>query len=286
MSTIQPIKNNVILRSVFFISDGTGLTAESYGASLLARFPDLAFATITLSFIDTKEKAVRACKQINEAHSLSGLQPVVFSTLVGQPAQEIFDQSTCCFIDLFHTFLTPLERCFNVESAHTETCIRTNMNDKSYALRLNAIDYALSHDDGLRPDQYDAADIILVGVSRCGKTPTSLYLAMNFSLKVSNYPLVDEDLHLQKLPDNLLQYKHKLVGLTIKPVPLSRIRKQRRPNSDYSSLDVCQREIEIANSLFVRSSLPVIDSTAISIEEIASKIVKRLKISRERLGFI
>jgi len=286
MKKHHPIKNKAELRTIFFVSDGTGLTAESYGTSLLAQFPGLEFVTVTLAFVDTQEKAAQACKKINETHSLTSLQPVVFSTLVGETAQKIIEQSDACVIDLFHTFLGPLERCFKMESAHSQGNSRTVLSDKSYRLRLDAIDYALSHDDGLRPDQYDQADVILVGVSRCGKTPTSLYLAMNFSLKVSNYPLVDEDLQAEKLSDYLLKYKDKLIGLTIKPVPLSRIRRERRPDSDYASLDVCQREIKIANALFVQAALPVIDSTEMSIEEIASQIVKTLEISRQRSGFI
>ena len=286
MNTLHPIKDNAKPRTIFFVSDGTGLTSESYGTSLLAQFPELKFSAVTLSYVDTQEKAARACKLIYEAYSQSAMQPVVFSTLVGETAQEIIEKSDACVIDLFHTFLGPLERCFRMESAHTQGNSRTVMNDKSYRLRLDAIDYALSHDDGLRPDQYDQADVILVGVSRCGKTPTSLYLAMNFSLKVSNYPLVDEDLKSEKLSDYLLKYKNKLIGLTSKPVPLSRMRRERRPDSDYASLDVCQREIKIANALFVQADLPVMDSTEMSIEEIASKIVKTLEISRERSGFI
>ena len=143
----------------------------------------------------------------------------------------------------------------------------------------------MSHDDGIRPDQYDDADIILVGVSRCGKTPTSLYLAMNFSLKACNYPLTEEDLQQDTLPDYLSKHIDKLVGLTIKPVPLSRIRRKRRPDSGYASLQICQREVKVAEQMFQQAGLPVFDTTETSIEEIASYVVRTLGISRERTGY-
>jgi len=208
----------------------------------------------------------------------------VFSTLVDDAEQDIIEECDACVINLFHTFLGPLENCFEMESAHTQGMSRTVFGDSAYLVRLDAIDYSLSHDDGIRPDQYDDADLILVGVSRCGKTPTSLYLAMNFSLKASNYPLTQEDLERDVLPDYLLKHRHKLVGLTIKPVPLSRIRRKRRHTSEYASLSVCQREIKVAGAMFEQAGIPVFDTTDTSIEEIASHVVRALGISRERTG--
>ena len=272
-------------RTVFFVSDGTGLTAESYGMSLLAQFPDLEFSTLTLAFVDTQEKAVQASRQIKATHLRTGFQPVVFSTLVDDAEQDIIESSDACVINLFHTFLGPLEKCFSMESAHTQGISRTILGENSYQTRLDAIDYSLAHDDGIRPDQYDEADVILVGVSRCGKTPTSLYLAMNFSLKACNYPLIAEDLERDTLPDYLLKYQHKMVGLTIKPVLLSRIRRKRRPDSEYASLNVCQREVQVAEKMFDKAGLPIFDTTETSIEEIASHVVRALGLSRERTGF-
>jgi len=272
------------IHTVFFVSDGTGLTAESYGRSLLSQFPDIEFVTVTLAFVDTQKKALKASRQINAAKARSGFQPVVFSTLVDDAEQDIIEECDACVINLFHTFLGPLENCFEMESAHTQGMSRTVFGDSAYLVRLDAIDYSLSHDDGIRPDQYDDADLILVGVSRCGKTPTSLYLAMNFSLKASNYPLTQEDLERDVLPDYLLKHRHKLVGLTIKPVPLSRIRRKRRHTSEYASLSVCQREIKVAGAMFEQAGIPVFDTTDTSIEEIASHVVRALGISRERTG--
>lgn len=273
------------LRVVFFVSDRTGLTAETYGRNLLAQFPQLEFETFTLAFISNEEKATHAVELINLAHQISGVQPIVISSLVKKSEQRIVDSSSGQVIDLFHTFLGPLEAALGMESAHKQGISKSVLGRGAYQHRLDAIDYSLSHDDGVRPDQYDEAEVILVGVSRCGKTPTSLYLAMNFSLKVSNYPLTEEDLANEELPSYLQPHTQKMVALTIKPVPLSKIRRKRRPNSDYASLDNCQRELMIANGMFERAVLPVFDTTETSIEEVASYVVKTLGISRERIGY-
>ncbi len=172
-----------------------------------------------------------------------------------------------------------------MHSAHTRGLTKQILSKSIYDERLDAIDYCLTHDDGVRPDQYNEADVILTGVSRCGKTPTSLYLAMNFSLKTCNYPLTEEDLHSDSMPAYLKPHLSKLVGLTIQPVPLSRIRMKRRPGSDYASPQNCQKEIKAAESLFRRYQIPVFETTDTSIEEIAGNVVKALGIGRERIGF-
>jgi len=160
---------------------------------------------------------------------------------------------------------------------------RIAFSDTTYQRRLDAIDFALTHDDGVRPDHYNDADVILAGVSRCGKTPTSLYLAMNFSLKVANYPLTPEDLSSDELPQCLLDNIDKLVGLTIKPVPLSRIRRQRRPGSEYASLEICQAELTQAQAMFDKAGIAVFETTDTSIEEISSRVVRALGLGRERV---
>ena len=273
------------LHNIFFVSDGTGLTAESYGKSLLAQFPGLKFETTTLAFVDNEKKMKAAIEQINAAYTQSGVQPVVFSTVVSHPQHAILENNHARVINLFNTFLDPLEKAFGLLSAHTQGISKTIIGNNAYQVRLDAIDYSLSHDDGIRPDQYDDADIILVGVSRCGKTPTSLYLAMNFSLKACNYPLTEEDLQRDTLPDYLSKHTGKLVGLTINPVTLSSIRRKRRPDSRYASPQICQNEIKVAKQMFQYAGLPVFDTTETSIEEIASYVVRTLGISRERTGY-
>ncbi|SFJ94353.1 pyruvate, water dikinase regulatory protein [Methylophaga sulfidovorans] len=271
------------IRKVFFVSDRTGLTAESYGKCLLAQFPDLEFETITLAFVDTPEKALQAREKINETSLESNLKPVVFSTLVHDDEQYIIESANACVISLFHSYIGSLESFFGVESSHKQGVSRIAFSDTTYQRRLDAIDFALTHDDGVRPDHYNDADVILAGVSRCGKTPTSLYLAMNFSLKVANYPLTPEDLSSDELPQCLLDNIDKLVGLTIKPVPLSRIRRQRRPGSEYASLEICQAELAQAQSMFDKAGVAVFETTDTSIEEISSRVVRALGLGRERV---
>ena len=272
-------------RTVFFVSDRTGLTAETFGRNLLAQFPDVEFETRTLAFVSDEAKARHAVSLINLASEVSGVKPIVFSSIVEPKELDILNRCNATVIDLFNTFLGPLENSLGMQSAHTQGVSKTILGKHAYLDRLDAIDYSLAHDDGVRPDQYSDADLILVGVSRCGKTPTSLYLAMNFSLKVSNYPLVEDDLESDDLPGYLQPHKDKLFGLTIKPVPLSRIRKKRRPDSQYAALENCQKETEAAERLFKKFNIPTFDSTETSIEEIASHVVERLGISRERSGF-
>jgi len=277
--TNSDLNEGEILRTIFFISDRTGLSAEDYGKTLLAQFPQQGYQTSTLSFVDTRQKATIASNKVKDAYRISGKQPIVFSTLVDENAQRIIKSTDACIINLFNAFLEPLEQTFGEPASHRagkyQGKNRISQNP-SYQKRLDAIDYSLAHDDGVRYDQYDEADVILVGVSRCGKTPTSLYLAMNFSLKVSNYPLTEEDLDKSILPDFLLKHKHKLVALTIKVVPLSKIRRARRPNSDYSSLKVCEREVRISETMFAHAKIPVFETTDTSIEEIASDVVQAM----------
>jgi hypothetical protein len=270
-------------RRVFFVSDRTGLTAESYGKCLLAQFPASEFETTTLAFVDTPEKAEQAKAQINAANKADGEEPIVFSTLISDEEQEIVESADAHVISLFHSFLGSLEGVFNTTASHKQGASRISYNDRTYQRRLDAIDFALSHDDGVMLDHYDQADIILAGVSRCGKTPTSLYLAMNFSLKVANYPLTPEDMQQDTLPQCLQDNIDKLVGLTIKPVPLSRIRRQRRPDSGYSSLEICQNELQIAQGMFEKAGIPVFETTDTSIEEISSRVVRALGLARERV---
>lgn len=282
MEESEQVKTGQI-RRVFFVSDRTGLTAESYGKCLLAQFPDVEFEATTLAFIDTPEKARQARDQINEVCLQCTHSPVVFSTLVHDEAQYIIESANACVISLFHSFIGSLENFLGVESSNKQGVSRIAFSDTTYQKRLDAIDFALTHDDGVRPDQYKEADVILAGVSRCGKTPTSLYLAMNFSLKVANYPLTPEDLGSDDLPLCLQENANKLVGLTIKPVPLSRIRRQRRPDSDYSSLEICQAELQKAQSMFEKAGVPVFETTDTSIEEISSRVVRALGLVRERV---
>lgn len=274
------------MRVVFFISDRTGLTAETYGKNLLAQFPTVEFETFTLAFVTDVEKARQAVAMIAAAQAASGLQAIVFSSLMEKDSMAVIQQSQALVIDLFDTFLEPLEKGLGIASAHTQGISKSILGKTAvYQKKLDAIDYTMNHDDGVHPDQYQEAEVILIGVSRCGKTPSALYLAMNFSLRAANYPLTEEDLSGDTLPKYLLPHRHKLVALTITPAALSRIRTKRRPDSRYAALATCQYEIKQAEAMFNRYQLPTFDTTDTSIEEIASYVVRTLGLSQERIGF-
>ncbi len=260
--------------AILFVSDRTGLTAEAMAKSLLAQFQSIDYSIEKYSFIDTPDKALFVAEKISQMISHKGLTVIVFTTLVDIESQKIIESSGACVIDLFNTFIEPLEEAFSKESAHTLGISYDVLGNNRYQKHLDAIDFAMAHDDGIRPDQYDQADIILVGVSRCGKTPTSLYLAMNFSLKACNYPLTDDEVNAENLPSVLLAHKEKLIGLTIHPNVLHAIREKRRPGGDYARLATCKKEVRAVEQMFKYADIPVFKMTNTSIEEVAGNIMK------------
>lgn len=268
-------------RTVFFVSDGTGITAQMLGHSLLTQFEGVEFNQVTLPFVDSTEKAHECLSRIETEAANGGGQPIVFSTLVNQDAREVIRQAKALFIDFFETFIDPLEAGLGVKSSHTIGRSHSAMDKKEYQQRIEAINFAMAHDDGASHRELGQADVILIGVSRSGKTPTSLYLALQFGVKAANYPLIPEDFHRNKLPEALRLYKTKLYGLTIAPERLHEIRKERRPGSQYANLDNCRFEVEQAEGLMRREGIRSINSTSKSIEEIATTILRELRISRQ-----
>jgi [pyruvate, water dikinase]-phosphate phosphotransferase / [pyruvate, water dikinase] kinase len=267
-------------RTVFFVSDGTGITAQMLGHSLLTQFEGVEFKQITLPFVDSLEKAEECLTRIAAESTNGSGQPVVFSTLVNQDVREVVRRAKALFIDFFETFIGPLEAGLEVKSSHTIGRSHSAMDKKEYQQRIEAINFAMAHDDGASHRELGEADVILVGVSRSGKTPTSLYLALQFGVKAANYPLIPEDFQRMQLPEALRSQKAKLYGLTIAPERLHEIRQERRPDSRYANLDNCRFEIEEAAKLMRREGIRSINSTSKSIEEIATTILRELKIPR------
>lgn len=258
-------------RTAFFISDRTGITAENLGHSLLSQFEGIKFKRIRMPFMDTVEKARDAVVQINEASGIDGQRPLVFSTLILPSVRNIIEQSDALILDLFEMFIVPLEAELGVNSSHAVG--RSHSADLNYNARMDAVNYALNHDDGGITRDLHLADIILIGVSRCGKTPTSLYLALQYGIYAANYPLVPEDFDSESLPQALKPLLKKLQGLTIRPERLQQIRTERSPNSRYAALENCQAEVRQAESLMRMSSIPYLDVTTMSVEEIAATIL-------------
>jgi regulator of PEP synthase PpsR (kinase-PPPase family) len=268
-------------RTVFFISDGTGITAQMLGHSLLTQFEGVEFNQVTLPFVDSTEKAEDCLARIEAEHANGNGQPVVFSTLVNQDVRAVVRKANALFLDFFEKFIDPLEAGLGVKSSHTIGRSHSAMDKKEYHQRIEAINFAMAHDDGASHRELGQADVILIGVSRSGKTPTSLYLALQFGVKAANYPLIPEDFQRMKLPEALRLHKPKLFGLTIAPERLHEIRKERRPDSRYAALDNCRYEVEEAETLMRREGIHSINSTTKSIDEIATTILRELSIHRQ-----
>jgi regulator of PEP synthase PpsR (kinase-PPPase family) len=266
-------------RTVFFVSDGTGITAQMLGHSLLTQFEGVEFTQVTLPFIDSAEKAEECLARI--AAEAGNGQPIVFSTLVNNDVRAVVRKANALFIDFFESFIDPLEAGLGIKSSHTIGRSHSAMDKKEYQQRIEAINFSMAHDDGASHRELSLADVILIGVSRSGKTPTSLYLAMQFGVKAANYPLIPEDLDRMKLPEALRAEKGRLYGLTIAPERLHEIRKERRPGSKYADLENCKFEVSEAENLMRREGIRCINSTSKSIEEIATTILRELRISRQ-----
>jgi len=267
-------------RTVFFVSDQTGVTAETMGHSLLTQFEGLEFRQVTLPFISTIDKAEEAVRKIDATGIADGARPVVFSTLVKDDLRTIVKRSQGLFLDFFDAFLTPLEAELQVKSSEREGRAHGIADQLIYSTRIDATNFALSADDGSVVADYDRADVVLIGVSRSGKTPTCIYMAMQYGVFAANYPLTEEDFEGKQMPAMLREHQSKLFGLTIAPHRLQHIRNERRPGSRYSSLAQCEYEVRSAESLFQRFGVPQINATECSIEEIASRVIDRMGIER------
>lgn len=269
-------------RPVFYVSDGTGITAETIGHSLLTQFAGAEFQTRRIAFVDNEDKAQDAARQARLAGEAAGVRAIIISTVIDGRLNAILRESGGLLIDAFTPFIAMLESEFGVAGQPRVGQAHGLVNQAAYEARINATNYALSHDDGANT-RYEEADLILVGVSRSGKTPTCLYLALHFGVRAANYPLTDDDLHRLELPPSLRAYRKKLFALTIDPVRLQQIRQERRPDSTYARLDQCRREVSAAEALFRAERLPSLSTTHTSIEEIASKILTVLGIERKLL---
>ena len=263
-------------RPVFIISDHTGITAEIIGKSLLSQFPGEAFATESLPFVDTLDKAQDAANRIREAWKVSSLKPLVFSTMTEAEARAILEASGAVVMDVYGHFLGMMIGELGRPAVALKGQSHSASDADAYHGRIDAVNFSLAADDGLSTQKYDLADLILVGVSRCGKTPTSLYMAMQYGLKVANYPLTPENFERPGLPDSLRPYLGKLRGLTLKPERLAQIRSERRPNSNYAALETCRRELDSAARMMADSGIPVLDSSTRSVEEIAALLRQSL----------
>jgi regulator of PEP synthase PpsR (kinase-PPPase family) len=267
-------------RTVFFVSDGTGITAETFGNAILAQF-EFKPRHVRLPFVDTVDKAHQVVRQVNHTAEVEGRRPVVFTTLVNVEVLQVIEEGCRAMVlDMFGTFVRPLEIELGMKSSHRVGRFSDVSKSKEYHDRIEAINFSLAHDDGQSNRDLEQADVILIGVSRSGKTPTSLYLAMQHGLKAANYPLIPEDFDRRQLPPALAAHRKKLFGLTIQPERLSEIRNERRPNSRYASLENCRHEVAEAEAMMRREGIRWLSTTTKSIEEIATTILQEIRPER------
>ena len=267
-------------RPIFYISDGTGITAETIGHSVLTQFEGIDFDANRLPFVDDQEKAHAAVARVRNAQFHSGVRAIVINTVVDPRLTEILASSGALILDVFAPFIAPLEQELERKRSSRVGQAHGMVDFAQYELRINATNYALSHDDGVDVN-YNDAEVILVGVSRSGKTPTCLYLALHYGVSAANYPLTPEDLEGEELPARLRVHRRKLFGLTIDPVRLQQVRQQRRPDSRYATLEQCRSEVMKAEAMFRRVNLSALSTTHTSIEEIASKIMVGLGLQKQ-----
>ncbi|MCL2022113.1 MAG: kinase/pyrophosphorylase [Betaproteobacteria bacterium] len=265
-------------RAVFFVSDSTGITVEAFGHSLLSQFEGVEFDIVRRPFIADEEEAREVVTRITESGKTTGARPLVFTTLIDPHLAEIVQTADAFCISYMERFLAPLEEELGMKASHTVGNTHGSTNSVNYNKRIDAINYTLAHDDGVTDRDLNEADVVLIGVSRCGKTPTSLYLAMQFGLKAANFPLIPEDFERGRLPECLRLNRDKLFGLTIEPERLAQIRAERRPNSQYASLVNCRQEVAKAEQMMKSEGIRWLDSSRKSIEEIAATILRELQL--------
>jgi len=268
-------------RTVFFISDRTGITAEMLGNSLLTQFDEFQFQRVTIPFVDSHEKVVEALRQVNATAAAEGRRPIVVSSVVDEVmSEQIRRDANALTLDLFQVFIAPLEAELGRKSSHAAGRSHGIANSHEYFARMEAINFTQAHDDCATTRDLDKAQVILVGVSRCGKTPTSLYLALQFGIRAANFPLTPDDFSEHRLPASIVPHREKLFGLTIHAERLREIREERRPGSRYASLDNCRYEVREAEHLMQQHGIPMLDTTTKSIEEIATTVLHRAKLAR------
>ncbi len=263
---------------VYILSDRSGATAETICQTLLTQFPGVEFDTHAMPFVDSNEKISQAIQTINQTAQKFDVKPMVFTTFVEQNHSDQLALADAVVFDLFEPFISRMEESLHQQSSHKPGQSHGMINPHQYSERIGAVNYAMHCDDGLHTNDYEKARVILTGVSRSGKTPTSLYLALHFGIFVANYPLTEEDFEYDRLPQNLAKYKNKIYGLLIEPNRLMQIRQERRPDSVYASLAQCKKEIDLAKALYTRNRIPFCDSTRYSIEELGSTIKHQMRL--------
>ena len=270
-------------RSVFFVSDGTAITAETLGHSLLAQFPNVDFDIHIIPYISSEEAATNVVAEINLRAQQDGQKPLVFDTLVDPYVRDIINTANAINLDVFEGLISKLSEELGTPTTTLVGQTHAVTDSASYKARIDAVHFALDNDDGARTRHYDKADLILIGVSRSGKTPTSIYLSLQFGIRVANYPLTEEDLDDNRLPAVLRAHKQKLFGLMIDAERLVAIRSERKANSRYASFSQCQMELRAIEGIYISEGIKYLNVSEMSIEEISTRVLQMTGLKR-RIG--
>jgi regulator of PEP synthase PpsR (kinase-PPPase family) len=260
---------------VFFLSDSTGITAETMGNALLIQFPDLRFERRLIPFISTVEEARRVVAILDQA-AAGPVTPLAFSTAAVEEVRQELLSTKCPLIDFFELHMERVESILGAKGIRVAARLHGMGDVKRYNARMAAVEYAIEHDDGQSMRALDKADVILVAPSRCGKTPTTMYLALQHGIFVANYPLVVEDFETAELPRPVRELRDRCFGMTTTPARLSQVRHERRPNSRYASLEQCTYELRQAEAMYRNHRLPVVNSSTKSVEEMSTVILQTL----------
>lgn len=274
------VGKTAVHRSVFFVSDGTAITAETLGHSLLAQFPTVDFEMHIIPYVDSEERAMDVVQDINKCALRDGAPPLVFDTLVDPLVRDVINTAHAINLDVFEGLISKIETELNVKASTRIGNAHSNVDSENYKSRIDAVHYALDNDDGAKTRHYDMADLILIGVSRSGKTPTAIYLALQFGIRVANYPITEEDLDENRLPKVLREHKKKLFGLMIEPERLVAIRSERKANSRYASFQQCQMELRATQGIYISEGIPYLNVSEMSIEEISTRILQLTGLKR------
>ncbi|WP_403021512.1 pyruvate, water dikinase regulatory protein [Salinibacterium sp. GXW1014] len=265
------------VRAAYFVSDGTGVTAETLGNALLVNFPGITFERHTIPFVDSEEEARRVVERTTR-DAAAGLSPIVFITLKQMSLRSILTESSVAVIDLLAGHLTELEQALGVTASTELMQFHGIANADRYFQRIRAVEYAMQHDDGQSATAPDLAEVVIIAPSRCGKTPTTMYMALQHGILVANYPLTDDDFPTEGLPRPLAKFAGRCFGLTTTPMRLSQVRNERRPNSRYASLEQCTIELRRAEDLYLRNGIPFLNSSTKSVEEMSAVIMRTMNL--------
>lgn len=274
------VDKTAVRRSVFFVSDGTAITAETLGHSLLAQFTTVEFDIHIIPYVDSEERALDVVTEINRCALRDGAPPLVFDTLVDPLVRNVIGSANAVNLDVFEGLISKMASELGVEASPRIGNAHSSVDSENYKSRIDAVHYALDNDDGAKTRHYDMADLILIGVSRSGKTPTSIYLAMQFGIRVANYPITEDDLDDNRLPKVLKEHKKKLFGLMIEPERLVAIRTERKANSRYASFQQCQMELRAIQGIYISEGIPFLNISEMSIEEISTRILQTTGLKR------